>query len=123
MFAAFVDFALPRRFRFGTCSKTFETGCPPPNAGSWAELKRGDYSDTTMKADSPSQQITNFSILVGAILVAFLCSILLISSALFVSGIVISRFHVPLAGLMAAGFGWWAATVYFPAHRGRAFGL
>jgi hypothetical protein len=76
-----------------------------------------------MKADSPSQQITNFSILVGAILVAFLCSILLISSTLFVSGIVISRFHVPLAGLMAAGFGWWAATVYFPAHRGRAFGL
>ena len=76
-----------------------------------------------MKADSASQQITNFSILVGAILVAFLCSILLISSMLFVSGMVISRFHLPLAGLMAAGCAWWAASIYFPAHRGRAFGL
>jgi len=36
---------------------------------------------------------------------------------------VISRFHVPLAGLMAAGYGWWAASVYFPAHRSRAFAL
>lgn len=76
-----------------------------------------------MKADSLSQQTTNLSLLVGAILVAFLCSILLISSALFISGIVISRFHVPLAGLMAGGFAWWAAAVYFPAHRVRAFGL
>jgi hypothetical protein len=59
-----------------------------------------------MTADSLSQQTTNLSILVGAIFVAFLCSILLISSTLFVSGIVISRFYVPLAGLMAAGFAW-----------------
>jgi hypothetical protein len=76
-----------------------------------------------MKADLSSQQITNFSILVGAILVAFLCSILLISSTLFIAGIAISRFHVPVAALMAAGFGWWAAAVYFPEHRTRAFGL
>jgi hypothetical protein len=76
-----------------------------------------------MKSDLSSQQIANFSILVGAILVAFLCSILLISSMLFVSGIVISRFHIPVAALMAAGFGWWAAAVYFPEHRTRAFGL
>jgi hypothetical protein len=76
-----------------------------------------------MKADLSSQQITNFSILVGAILVAFLCSILLISSTLFIAGIAISRFHVPVAALMAASFGWWAASAYFPAHRLGVFGL
>lgn len=60
---------------------------------------------------------TNFSILVGAILVAFVCSILLVSSLLFSLGVSLSWFQVPLATAMAAGFGWWVANQYFPQER------
>src|SRR5512143_2372484 len=50
--------------------------------------------------------VTKLSILLGGILLAFPCSLLLVSSALFFVGVPISRFHVPLAAAMAAGFGW-----------------
>ena len=70
-----------------------------------------------------SQRAANFSVLVGAMLVAFVCSIQLVTSALFTAGIPISRFHIPFASAFGAGFGWWTAAQYFPAERARVFGL
>lgn len=67
--------------------------------------------------------ITNFYILIGAMLLAFVCSILLVTSVLFVVDIPISWFHVPFATAMGAGFGWWTVTQYFPSERARVFGL
>src|SRR5207245_4285830 len=67
--------------------------------------------------------MTKLSILLGAILLAFACSLLLLSSALFFLGVPISRFHVPVAAAMAAGFGWSAVNFYFPHDRIRVFGL
>src|SRR5262249_15277487 len=71
----------------------------------------------------PISRMTKLSILLGAILLAFPCSLLLVSSTLFFLGISISRFHVPLAAAMAAGFGWWGVNFYFPQERIRTFGL
>ena len=68
-------------------------------------------------------RIRNLSILLGAILLAFACSLLLVSSTLFFLGLPISRFHVPAAAAMAAGFGWWGVNFYFPQERIRVFGL
>lgn len=59
----------------------------------------------------------------GAILVAFICSILLVSSALFTIGVAISWFHIPLAAALAAGFGWWSVTYYFLRERARVLVL
>jgi len=67
--------------------------------------------------------MTKLSILLGAILPAFACSLLLVSSTLFFFGVPISRFHAPVAAAMAAGFGWWGVTFYFPQERIRVFGL
>src|SRR5437879_13581924 len=68
-------------------------------------------------------RIRNLSILLGAILLAFACSLLLVSSTLFFLGLPISRFHVPAAAAMAAGFGWWGVNFYFTEERIRVFGL
>ena len=68
-------------------------------------------------------RIRNLSILLGAILLAFACSLLLVSSTLFFLGVPISWFHVPVAAAMAAGFGWWGVNFYFPQERIRVFGL
>lgn len=70
-----------------------------------------------------SHRTTNVLILIGAILVGFVCSILLVSSALFAAGVVISWFHIPLAAALAAGFGWWIAKFYFPKETVPAFGF
>ena len=71
----------------------------------------------------PTFRITRLSILLGAILLAFACSLLLVSSTLFFVGVPISWFQVPLAAAMAAGFGWWAVNVYFSRERTGMFGL
>jgi hypothetical protein len=63
------------------------------------------------------------SILLGAILLAFACSLLLVSSTLFFLGVPISWFNVPVAAAMAGGFGWWGVNFYFPHERIRVFGL
>jgi len=68
-------------------------------------------------------RIRKLSILLGAILIAFPCSLLLVSSALFFLGVPIAWFHVPLAAGMAAGLGWWGGNYYFPAERMRVLGL
>jgi len=67
--------------------------------------------------------MTKLSILLGAILLAFACSLLLVSSTLFFLGVPISWFHVPVAAMMAAGFGWWAVNYYFQHDRVRVFGI
>ncbi len=67
--------------------------------------------------------VTKLSILLGGILLAFPCSLLLVSSTLFFLGVPISWFHVPLAVAMAAGFGWWGVRFYFPQRRIRIFML
>ena len=68
-------------------------------------------------------RIRKLSILLGAILLAFACSLLFVSSTLFFLGVPISRFHVPVAAGMAAGFGWWGVNFYFPQERIRMCGL
>jgi hypothetical protein len=65
----------------------------------------------------------DFSLLLSAILLAFACSLLLVSSTLFFLGVPISRFHVPAAAMMAACFGWWGVNCYFPVERIRVLGL
>jgi hypothetical protein len=67
--------------------------------------------------------MTRISNLLGAILLAFPCSLLLLTSTLFFLGVTISRFHVLVAAMMAAGFGWWAVNFYFPHDRVRVFGI
>jgi hypothetical protein len=62
-------------------------------------------------------------ILVGSILLAFVCSLLLVTSLLFALGLSLSWFVVPLAGLMAAAFGSWVAGQYFKTSRTYAFFL
>ena len=64
----------------------------------------------------------NFCILLGAVLIAFVGLLLLVSSALFVAGVSLSWLQVPLAIIIAVGFAWWGVNVYFPANRRRAFG-
>src|SRR5438309_2569885 len=68
-------------------------------------------------------RIGKFSILLGGILLAFVCSLLLVSSTLFFLGVPIAWFHVPLAAAMAAAFGWWGVSSYFPRKRMRVFGV
>ena len=63
------------------------------------------------------------AILLGAILLAFACSLLLVSSTLFFLGVPISWFHAPVAAMMAAGFGWWGVDCYFRRERMSVFGL
>ncbi len=67
--------------------------------------------------------MTKLSILLGGILLAFPCSLLLVSSTLFFLGVPISRFHALVAAAMAGGFGWWGVNFYFPLERIRVFGL
>lgn len=67
--------------------------------------------------------MTKRSILLGGILLAFPCSVLLVSSTLFLLGVSISPFHVPMALAMAAGFGWWAVNCYFAQKPLRVFAL
>jgi hypothetical protein len=62
-------------------------------------------------------------ILIGSILIAFDCSIQVVSSILFATGVPLDWFQVPLATAMAAGFGWWVARHYAEGDRGRAFGV
>lgn len=68
-------------------------------------------------------RMRKLSILLGAILLAFVCSLLLVSSTSFFFGVPISWFDVPVAAAMAAGFGWWGVNFYFPQERIRVFGL
>src|SRR4029077_10734501 len=67
--------------------------------------------------------MTKLSILLGGILLAFPCSLLLVSSTLFFLGVPISWFHSPMALAMAVGFGWWAVNFYFAQERIRVFAL
>jgi hypothetical protein len=70
-----------------------------------------------------TSDVTKLSISLGAILLAFACSLLLLTSTLFFTGITISRFHVLVTAMMAAGFGWWAVSYYFQHDRVRMFGM
>ncbi len=67
--------------------------------------------------------VIKFSILLGGVLLAFTCSLLLVSSTLFFLGVPISRFNLPVAAGAAAGFGWWGVNSYFPRERMRELGL
>ena len=67
--------------------------------------------------------MTKLSILLGGILLAFPCSLLLVSSTFFFLGVPISWFHIPMALAMAVGFGWWAVNFYFAQERIRVFAL
>lgn len=66
-------------------------------------------------------RMANWSILVGSIVVAFVCWTLLVSSILFAAGVSLSWFQLPIALAMAAGFGWWATNRYFLHERVCAF--
>ncbi len=67
--------------------------------------------------------MAKLSILLGGILLAFPCSLLFVSSTLFFLGVPVSRFHIPMALAMAAGFGWWSINCYFAQERIRVFAL
>src|SRR5262249_53393147 len=69
-----------------------------------------------------SIRASSFSILLGAALIAFVCSLLLVCSAFFVLGLPISPLQVPIATLATAAFTWWTVGVYFPAERRQMFG-
>lgn len=64
--------------------------------------------------------MADVAILVGSILVAFVCAILLVGSVLFAAGVSLDWFQLPVASAMATGFGWWLASCYIRQGRVRA---
>ncbi len=66
---------------------------------------------------------THLAIVAGAIQVGFVCFLLLSSSVLFALGVPVSWVHVPLATVLAGGFGWWVVVNYFAQGRVTAFAV
>lgn len=54
--------------------------------------------------------MADVAILVASILVAFVGGILVVSSGLFAAGVSLDWFQLPVAAVIAAGFGWWIVS-------------
>lgn len=85
------------------------------------ESRTGASNGISLRSSEAFTQTAQFCFLLGATLTAFEGLLVLVSSALLLTGNPLECYHIPLAAVLSALFCWWGAGQYFPQARRRMF--